>query len=334
MKRTDRLFQKSVAGKSRHIPAGYNRRIADTLNSLPDVAPRVSEETTVHVITNKRNYRYITAMAAATLIMITASAYLHYGITSGDSKKNNDPKTSVKVTNVTVTTSDQDAIVNEPSVTDKTTHTQSDKKVSESQKNSSIQNHDIAGDPEQINKNNSSASVTKANGEKVNGNAVVTENNKPDKVQNTNKPSDKAPSSPGYNPPVTNAPAQPAPVVTAAEPAPPDNGKDKGEKDNNGADKDKHPNKKEEMWGDIPFDRPDPAGKKPSEEKREPDGFIGGNGVGSNPAGLPGNMNKEEEKIQREIEKAQQEAQQAHEHPMPYMPCGPECEDQFEYPQD
>ncbi len=310
MKRTDRLFQKSVAGKSRHIPAGYNRRIADTLNSLPDVAPCVSEETTAHVITHKRNYRYISAVSAAAIIMITASAFLHYGITSGDNKNDNDPKTTVKVTQVPVTTSDQYGKTKKPSVTYETSLSQADKTISESQKNNGTQNHDIAGDPDQMNKNNSSASVTK-----VNGNAAVTENNKADKAENTKKPSDNEPSSPGYKPSVTNAPVQSEPVVTAPEPVRPDNGKDKNEEnDDKDWEKDKHENKKEENGvkdGNNPPDRPGPAGKVPYEEKPEPDHFIGGNDVGSKPAGLPEKMEREAEKIQREMEKPGKMAERA-----------------------
>lgn len=46
MKRTDRLFQKSVAHKNKHIPSGYIKKISDILNSLPDIIPCVSEEST------------------------------------------------------------------------------------------------------------------------------------------------------------------------------------------------------------------------------------------------------------------------------------------------
>ncbi len=333
MKRQDRLFQKSVAGKSRHIPAGYNRRIADTLNSLPDIALHVSEESTVHVITHKINYKYITAVSAAALILITGGACLHFGLSTGDGQNNNNPKTTVKFTTPIVTTSPEYGKVTEPSVTYVTTSVMNDKKTSDTQ------NHDVARDPEQT--NNNSGNVTQENGGKGKNDAAVTENKEADKVQNSKQPQQKEPSVQDGNAEVNGIPEPVIPDVTVPVPELPGDKKDNDEKedkkDNDKKDnieKDKHQNKKEEPGENNPVDRPGPAGKGPLEEMPEPEHFIGGNNVRSKQADLKEPAEKEAERIQKEIQNSEKTAEKSHEQPMPCLPSVPECENEFSYPQD
>ena len=266
MKRTDILFQKSVASKSRHISAGYRTRIADTLNSLPDVIPCVSEETGVRVITHRKNYRYISAVSAAAVIVISGSVCLHFGFSSGDGQKNNDARTTVRVTNMPVITSDQYENVKEPSVIYETSLLHTDNITTESHENNDTQSHDVAGDPQDINKNN----ISQVDSGKLNSNAEVT---KIKKLQDAKQPSDKTPVLPERNPAVTCAVA-----VTVPEPV-------------------------EEILQEKIYEGSYSYGKGQYQQGGIPEHLTGGNNVGSEPPDVPGDPQKESEKIEKEINK-------------------------------
>lgn len=101
--RNDDMLRKSVKNKSRLIPEGYERRLSDLLDSLPDEVP-VSSDTEVHVIKHTSRFDIKALVSAAAAFAIVSAAVIAFTKTTNHAfDRNNDKDGKSYVTSVTTT---------------------------------------------------------------------------------------------------------------------------------------------------------------------------------------------------------------------------------------